>query len=89
MLWSLSYCQETTSEGSTVVTGHMKHSCDTNSAAYVYYEASDTTCATPKNSVLIGNYGMCPSTALTPKPVCLGSADVSSLTKKVKGVTYT
>ena len=90
MLYPLSnYCQAATDFNSTIVTGHLKYTCGTNSASTVYYEASDSTCTTPKNSVSVSDYGMCPTATTAPKSLCLGSADVNTLTQSVKGIVFT
>eukprot|EP01036_Dinobryon_divergens_P025571 gene25568-34132_t len=68
----------------------MKYTCGTSSASSVFYEASDSTCSsTPKNSVPVINYEVCPSTTTLPKSVCLGATTASTLINSVKGVVYT
>ena len=71
---------------SNVITGYVKNTCGTNSASYVYYDKSDSTCTTPTSSIPVPNYGMCPTSKTSSKSVCLASADVSTL---VKGIVYT
>ena len=83
----LSTCQEVTDMNSTVITGHVKYTCGPDSAATVYYGASDSTCTTPTSSVPLTDYGVCPTTPTSSKSVCLASTDI--LSTLVKGIVYT
>ena len=85
----LSVCQPITGATSNDITDYMKYTCGTNSASAVYYDASDSTCSTPKNSSPLTDYGMCPSTTTSSKSLCLSTTDISNLVKSVKGIVYT
>ena len=88
MLISLRYCLPTTNDGSSVVTGHQKITCGSDSASIHYYEASYATCTIEKSSNPAPNYDVCPATTSLSKNKCLGSADIAPLINSVKGVVY-